>query len=173
LCGGVLMEAESKTLEQNKQETPLSFNAKVAVIGFYGGLIWSVLGYFTYLLNFTKYGPALVLSPWALGDWKTKTLGQFIGIIVIALISILVAFAYKFVLSQIKSIWAGILFGIVLWGIVFYILNPIFPNLENVTELGRNTLATSICIYILYGLFVGYSISFEYNESQSSKDEEK
>ena len=52
LCGRVVrMEAEAKKLEQNQKESPLSFNSKVAVIGFYGGLIWSVLGYLAYLLN--------------------------------------------------------------------------------------------------------------------------
>jgi hypothetical protein len=163
------MEAEAKKLEQNKREAPLSFNSKVAVIGFYGGLIWSLVGYIIYLLNFTKYGPAMILTPWALGDWKTRTLGHIIGIVVIALISILVAFGYRFLFAKAKNIWLGIIYGIVLWFIVFYVLNPIFPDLDGITELGRNTFTTTICLYILYGLFIGFSISFEYNESQESE----
>lgn len=167
------MEPEKKKLEQNDKETPLSFNTKVAIIGFYGGLIWSIIGYFTYLLNFTKYGPALILSPWLLGEWKNKTIGQLIGIGLIALISILVAFGYKFTLAKVKNIWVSILFGIVLWLLVFYLLNPIFPNLEHITKLDKNTLATTLCLYILYGLFIGFSVSFEQHELQESENASK
>lgn len=158
------METEAKKLEQNKREAPLSLNAKVAVIGFFGGLIWSVVGYLVFLFNFSKYGPALALSPWILGDWKTKTLGHIVSILFIALISILVAFGYRFILAKTKSIWPSIIFGLALWGIVFYLLNPIFPNIANVRDMGINTIVTTLCLYALYGLFIGYSISFEYNE---------
>jgi hypothetical protein len=60
--------------------------------------------------------------------------------------------------------WVGIVFGAALWGLVFFILNPMFPNLQTVFELPRNTIVTTACLYILYGVFVGYSISFDYNE---------
>lgn len=163
--------AGNKKLAQNDKETPLSFNAKVAVIGFYGGLIWGIIGYLIYLLNFTKYGPALFLNPWALGDWKSKTLGQFISIVLIALLSILVAYGYRFTLAKFKNVWVAIGYGIVLWLIVFYVLNPIFPDLEPITELDKNTLVTTLCLYILYGLFIGFSVSFEYHEFQQSKKE--
>ncbi|MEH7367342.1 YqhR family membrane protein, partial [Priestia megaterium] len=37
-------------------------------------------------------------------------------------------------------------------------------------ELPANTIISSLCIYILYGVFIGYSISFEAAELQT-KDE--
>lgn len=50
-----------------------------------------------------------------------------------------------------------------------FVFNPIFQDVRAVTELKSDTIITTICIYLLYGLFVGYSISFEYNELNSEK----
>jgi hypothetical protein len=159
--------AQEQKMEQNQKEQPMSFWAKAAVIGFCGGFFWSLIGYIVYILNFSKVGPALVLSPWVLGEWKTQTLGQLIGIVVIAFLSIIAALIYKAVFAKLKGIWAPIIFGLVLWFLVFYLLKPIFPNLESMKEMGWNTIITTLCFYILYGLFVGYSISFDYHENQN------
>ncbi|MDN4525283.1 YqhR family membrane protein [Fictibacillus fluitans] len=152
--------------DKNKQEEPGSFMGRVVSVGFFGGLFWGIIGYFAYYLNLSKIGPALVLAPWALGKWKGQWLGQLIGVVVISLLSILVAIVYRYLFARIKSKVAGIFFGILLWFLVFYLLHPIFPGLEAMNKIGRNTLATTLCLYILYGVFVGYSISFEYQERQ-------
>lgn len=154
---------------ENKYSNSITTNGRVIMIGFFGGLIWSILGYLAYMINFTKVGPALILAPWALGKWKDKTLGQFIGIVAICIVSILLALLYKYVLGKIKSLWIGIGFGLILWVIIFYILQPWIPGLGHVTQLGKNTISTTACLFSLYGLFVGYSISFDM-ESYSNAD---
>ncbi|WP_199425713.1 YqhR family membrane protein [Thermaerobacillus caldiproteolyticus] len=151
-------------LEQNKREQPMSLLMKVMITGFVGGVFWSSLGYLAYFFHFTELSPNMILHPWALGDWKYGKLGNYIAIFLIGLISILVAFIYYAFFKQMKSMWAGIFYGVALWFIVFYVLNPIFPNLQPVSELERNTIVTTICLYILYGVFIGYSISFEAQE---------
>lgn len=155
------VERNNPKLEQNKNEKPLSHLSKVMIIGFFGGIFWSFIGYIAYYFNFTELGPSLILQPWAIGDWKNETIGQWIGIIVIGIISIGAALLYNVFLKNTQKIWPGILFGVALWAIVFYILNPIFPNLESVREFSINTIITTICLYILYGVFVGYSISYD------------
>ncbi|MDN4074713.1 YqhR family membrane protein [Fictibacillus terranigra] len=158
--------------DKNKRDEAMSFMARVVSVGFFGGLFWGIVGYFAYYLNLSKIGPALILAPWALGKWKSQWLGQLIGVIAISLISILVAICYRYLLSRVKSMVGGLTFGILLWVIVFYLLHPIFPGLEPISQLGRNTIATTLCLYILYGVFVGYSISFEYQELQSAQSRE-
>ncbi len=153
-------------LEQNKHEEPMSFHTTVASIGFFGGLIWSFIGYLAFFFNFVRVGPALVLMPWALGDWKNGPIGQLVGIAVIAVLSIGVAFLYRYLLARFNSIWPGLFFGVGLWFIVFYFLNPIFPGLKPLANLDMNTIITSACLYILYGVFIGYSISYEFSERQ-------
>ncbi len=170
------METERKQderLEQNKDERQFSFTGRVLTIGFVGGVFWSLIGYGVYMLNFTKIRPALVLSPWVVGDWKDKALGDWIGIFIIGLLSMLVAVIYKVVLAKFKHMVTGVLYGIALWLIVFYLLRPMFPGLKPIQELGTNTLVTTLCLYVLYGLFIGFSISFEYDELQKAHDARK
>ncbi|MCH1626611.1 YqhR family membrane protein [Ferdinandcohnia quinoae] len=156
---------------RQSRESPSSFLGKVVTIGLVGGIFWSLLSYVSYILNFTEISPNLVLQPWLIGEWKNRVLGQFIGILVIGIISIGVALMYYALLKRFQSIWIGMIYGIVLWAIVFYVLNPIFPDLKTVGQLDMNTLITTICFYILYGVFIGYSISFEANEISRLKTE--
>lgn len=161
---------DNPNLEQNKKEQPASAMGKVISVGFIGGVFWSALAYLAYFLNFTEVSPNLILQPFALGDWKEGTLGNIISIVLIGVVSIGVALVYYAILKRFQSMWVGIAFGAVLWALVFFILNPIFPNLDTVYELPRGTIVTTVCFYILYGVFVGYSISFDYNEFQTSAE---
>lgn len=151
-------------LEQNKKEPPVSSVNKAIVTGFIGGVFWSLLAYLAYILNFTVISPNLILQPFTLGEWKNGTLGNFIGVVLIGILSIGVALIYYAILKRFTSMWVGIIYGAALFALVFFLLNPIFPNLQTVFELPRATVVTTACIYILFGVFVGYSISFDYNE---------
>ncbi len=159
-----MTENKSGKLEQNNRETQMGLTGKTAVTGLFGGIFWSLLGYIAYLLNFTSLSPSLVLAPWAVGDWKNGQLGNIIGIAAIGLLSILAAFIYYALLKNITTMWGGFLFGAGLFLLVFFILNPLFPGLKSIAEFDRNTLFTTSALYLLYGVFIGYSISYEHNE---------
>lgn len=158
------MAEENEKLEQNQQEKPMSLLAMALLTGFVGGILWSGLGYIAYLFNFTEVSPNVLLEPWALGDWKERWLGTVISIILIGVLGMVAALIYYGALRKFKNIFISILYGIVLFLLVFFILNPIFPGIEPFNELKRDTIITSSCLYILFGTFVGYSISFEEEE---------
>lgn len=149
---------------QSQYEQSLSFNSTIAIIGFFGGLIWSLVGYFAFYLNFTRVGPALVLMPWAFGDWKNGWLGHIVGIVFISILSIAAAFLYRLIFVKINKLWPGILFGFLVWLVIFGLLNPMFPGLKPLSALDANTIITTCCLYIVWGVFIGYSISYEYHE---------
>lgn len=153
-----------QAFEQNKTEQPMKFHTKVVLIGFFGGLLSSLLALFSFYFHFMTFGPALILMPWALGDWKTTYLGQSVGVAVIAVVSILIAFIYKWLLQKVNTMWAGVGFGALLWVIVFYICNPFIPGLKSVQQMGIHSLVTSFSLFLIYGLFIGYSISYEYQQ---------
>lgn len=160
------MAEDNSKLEQNQKEKPISFMTMVLLTGFIGGILWSGLGYLAYVFHFTEIRPNIILEPWALGDWKNQWLGTVISIIFIGVLSIVAALIYYAVLKKVKSILAGIGFGIAIFLLIFLVLNPIFPGMEPIGELKRNTIITSVCLYILYGTFIGYSISYEYQEQE-------
>lgn len=155
---------DNKQLEQNQQESKMSLIGKVAVIGFIGGVFWSFIGYLAHALNFTKISPNVILEPWMKGKWIHHWRGFIITLLLLGVISIGVAFLYYICCRNIKSMWAGATFGIVLLLIVVFLFHPLFPGIRPIKELHTNTLITTICLYLLYGVFVGYSISYEQNE---------
>ncbi|CAG9619238.1 YqhR family membrane protein [Sutcliffiella rhizosphaerae] len=161
--------SEKKKLEQNEREEPMSFMTKVVVTGFIGGVFWSLIGYCAYSFSFTEISPNVVLQPWALGNWKEGWLGHIISVILLGLFGIGAALIYSMALKKFNQFWIGIIYGGALWALVFFLLNPMFPSIKTVRELTLDTNVTNICLYILFGVFVGYSISFEHNEMQSQK----
>ncbi|GKU81153.1 YqhR family membrane protein [Niallia sp. NCCP-28] len=163
---------QSKKKKQ-QHEKPMSFIALVIWTGMIGGIVWSSIGYFAYYLNFTEIPVNILLEPWALGEWKRGWLGTSISIIVLGALSTGAAFAYYLALRKFKKIYISIGFGLALFALVFIVLNPIFPSMDPFLKLNRDTLITSACLYVLYGVFVGYTISYEESEIQTKKMKEK
>lgn len=168
--GGGSMAEEHNKLEQEQHEKPMSLMGLTIITGFFGGILWSSVSYLAYIFQFTEIRPNVILEPWAIGSWKEGWLGTVISIFLIGLLSIGVALIYYLTLRKLTRMYFGIGFGIVLFLLVFFILNPIFPGIPPFTELERNTIVTSICFYILYGAFIGYSISFEESEIRKMKE---
>ncbi|CAM3804156.1 YqhR family membrane protein [Mesobacillus zeae] len=160
------MEEEKGKLEQEKHEEPMTFIGMVAITGLFGGILWSALAQLACYFNFTDIRVNVILEPWALGDWKKGWIGTVFSILTIGVISIGASFIYYWTMRKIKSMWGGIGFGLLLFLLVFYVLNPIFPGIKPFWELSRNTIITSACFYLLYGVFIGYSISFEESEKK-------
>jgi len=136
---------------------------KALYTGFIGGILGGVFGKILYYFNFIKVGPkSFVLTSWNDADWTDSHLGIIISIILIGFISIGVAFIYYLVFKNVNSVWMGLVYGGILWGIVFYILKPLFTNVPPLNELGMSTIISTICLYILYSVFIGYTISYDY-----------
>lgn len=159
---------ENEQMKQDhQQEKPMSFIMMVIVTGLIGGIFWSGLSYLAYVFNFTEIRPNVILEPWTIGDWKNQWLGTVISIFLIGILSIGIALVYYAILRKFKSMLVGIGYGIGLFLLVFFVLNPIFPSIRPFGELERNTIITSICFYVLYGVFIGYSISYEDSENRN------
>ncbi|ADI26119.1 YqhR family membrane protein [Geobacillus sp. C56-T3] len=159
-----MMVEQKGELEQEKTERPMTLIQKTIIIGFVGGVFWSLIGYLAYFFHFSEISPNMILIPWVAGDWKYGKAGNYAAIVLIGIISIAAALLYYAFLRKIAGMWAGMVYGVVLWMMVFYLFNPLFPNVQPVADLEANTIITTLCLYILYGVFVGYSISFEAQE---------
>jgi hypothetical protein len=141
---------------------PMSFAAIVFWTGLVGGLFWATIGFLAYYFNFTEIRPNVILEPWALGEWKNKWIGTVISIILMGILSVGAAFAYSVVLKKFNGIWLGLGYGLGLFLVIYIVLNPIFTGIKPFFDLSLNTVITTVCIYLVYGLFIGYSINYEY-----------
>jgi len=152
-----------KKLEREK-EKPFSFRRTIVSAGFGGGVIWSLAGYLAYFFNFTEIRPNMLWKPWVHAGWKAGWIGDLAAVLAIGILGIAAAFLYYFSLRNVPSVWAGVLYGGVLFVFVFYLLNPVLPGFNPPWKLDANTIVTSLCLYVLFGMFVGYTISYEYGE---------
>ncbi|RKD25562.1 hypothetical protein BEP19_01050 [Ammoniphilus oxalaticus] len=140
---------------------------KALVVGAVGGLFWSLLGYAFYSMNFTKLGPAVVVSPFFVSKAADKPLAQFTGMAVITALSIGFALLYVYLFSKYYTPWIGIASGVVLFALFFYALNPLFQwTKKPLHQIGMNTFSTTLSLFLLYGLFVGFSLSAEFSSKE-------
>ncbi|WP_028783183.1 YqhR family membrane protein [Thalassobacillus devorans] len=163
---------EDKKLEQNQREKPASIVNKSLLTGFVGGMIWSIFGAISYYFSFTEVSPAsfVIRSFWQT-SWSSAFLGEVLGVTGVSMVSILGALVYYLVLKKTNGLMPGILYGLAIWGVLFYLLNPIFTAVPALPDLTSDTIVTTICLFVLYGTFVGYSISYEYHDlNQPSSD---
>ncbi|MCO7126577.1 YqhR family membrane protein [Sporolactobacillus shoreicorticis] len=164
------MVRHKKKIKGKKKNKLSKSIGRTAITGLFGGMFWSAMGLICYLLNFSIVGPSLLFAPLTFWKWRNEIGGQLIAITGIGVISILIALIYMLLFSKIKSIWFSIGFGLLLWGCVFFLCQPFLNGLPYLTRLDRNTLTTTLCLYALYGLFIGYSISFDFEENSKGSN---
>lgn len=148
---------------------PLSYGATVTAIGLFAGVFWGGIFQLFAYFNFTEIGPTFVIRTWIKADFVKGWMGVILSLVCLSLISLLLACFYSVVFRKINSYWLGAGYGLVIWAFIFLLLRPLFPGMKTVMELSFNTIITTVCLFLLYGLFVGYSISFEYHERQLEK----
>lgn len=158
-----------KTKQQkNKKQTFGKSVGRASVIGLFAGFYWGSIALICQLIHFSTVGPSLVFSPFIPRRINQRILTQFIAIAVICLLSVIVALLFQFTLSRFKTIWTGLGYGAVLWGAVFIGFRYWLPGLPLFFRLGWNTFWTTFCLFLLYGLFIGYSIAFDLNEKPAA-----
>ena len=138
------------------------------VVGGVGGAFWSFIGYAAYFMNFTLIGPSIWIKPFVTEDFLVQPLAHLIGIAVGTFLSILVAFLYAFTLAKYYAPWIGLGFGLALFLLTYYVINPLLALTKKpIHNMGVNTFTTEICLFLLFGLFIGFSLSVEYSSKEA------
>lgn len=157
------MAKEMKTDEMDKNQ----LFPRAVIIGLVGGLLLGVFLWIGFHFNFTEIAPkTYLLKPWVDAGWVDRFFGHVVAILITCVVSLIPTVIYYSLLQKINSMWVGVGYGILLWGILFFLLQPMIPRTRSMMELSADTWVTTICTFILYGLFVGYSISYDYHEKE-------
>lgn len=141
-------------------------------IGLSGGVIWGLISLSLYYLQFTDIGPSIYAKPILAPEYEMKWQGHMIGLGFFVLFTLIESFLYAVFFIKFKSPWLGIAYGLILWGFIFILVNPIFHLTKPVKDLGFNTNSVMISLYILIGLFIGYSLSIEFNNQEGNQETE-
>lgn len=158
-------------MNKNKQVDRFFLLMRSLLTGFISGLLWSSIGVAMYYFNFIEVTPkTFILSPWKSITWTHGWIGDLISIIIVAIFSIFLAFIYYILFKKFPSIWGGIIYGCIIWLIFFFGVQPLFPHVKQLADLSKETIVTTISLFVLYGTFIGYSISFDYHDTFIAKE---
>lgn len=136
---------------------------KSIVIGISGGIIWSAIFVLLHYFNMIEVDPVLPLELIFGGaGWTETVYARLLMVTCIGILSIFVAMLYFVSLKSIESWMAGALYGIIIWVIIFILIPLLFGKLDYFSEHTIHSNIAVICICLLYGIFIGYSISFDY-----------
>lgn len=158
--------------EQNQDQTQEEMNGnvnfnKIAGIGFFGGIFWSVVLLVLSYFDFTQIGPTFVIEKIHFGKWANNYVEYLISIVGLGIISIIIAFIFYFIGRRFTGVLPGIFFGLILWVIVFLVLGKLAFDLKAIKDYSSDTTVTTICLAILYGTFISYSVSFAFQEQKT------
>lgn len=178
------IQAQVETEEQNQQgqgkgqgnvadqgqspdvtKSTINFN-KIVSIGFFGGIFWSTVSFVLSFFDFTQIGPTFVLKKIPLGKWANFYIEVALSIFCIGVISIVIAFIFYFIGKKFTGVLPGVFYGLLWWIIIFLVLGRIAFDLKPIKDYSSDTLVTSICLFILYGTFISYSVSFASQEEE-------
>ena len=147
-----------------KKTNPYSY---ALFIGFFAGVIWGFVRWMFYGLKFTKELPGYWLEPFFRNSFLKTSWGAVAGIGGFIIFSIIAALIYQLLLHKLKGPWPGIIYGFAWWIIIFVLVGPWLNMTTVITKAGWEGLAAEICVSLLWGSFIGYSISFEINDEAS------
>lgn len=151
---------ERNTNRNPEQTNPVLYSLK---IGFYGGLIWGLIRWLATGLNFTNVTQAFLLDPFVPRSLLGGFYWQAAGLAMFILMSIIAALIYVTILGRFRGPWPGLLFGAAWWGLAYAFAGPIVGMVPPLNQIGWNSMITDFCLFMMWGLFIGFSIAFEFH----------
>lgn len=136
-------------------------------IGFFAGLLFGMLRWMFYLMQFTKELPGFLVKPFYKDAFLAQGWGGVTGVVFFILFSIGAAMLYMLLMGRLKGPWPGIVYGAVWWALLFAAAGPFLGLTMPAWKAGWNTFSTEICVFVVWGLFIGYSIAFEFTDEAS------
>lgn len=153
----------SKSHQQQSEHTnPWIFALE---LGFFAGLIWGGLRWLMYWLSFTKVSPGFMAEPFFKHDFLTTAVGHLVGYLLFIVFSVLVSLLYVLTLRKLKGPWPGMIYGVFWWSIVFIAGSQLFL-MQRPFMLPWNSVISEFCIFLLWGLFIGYTTALEYTDER-------
>jgi uncharacterized membrane protein YagU involved in acid resistance len=137
------------------------------VIGFFAGVIWWGIKIGFYYFKFTKVLPGFLAVPWFTKDFLNSWNGHMVGWVFFIGFSIIAALIYALLFHKLLGPWPGIIYGIAWWVVLYLRIGPLLGMMKWIYWMNWDTIITEISIFILWGVFIGYSVAFEFNDESA------
>ncbi|CAH1217998.1 MULTISPECIES: YqhR family membrane protein [Paenibacillus] len=162
-------KARPRQSQQQGHTKPLPFAIE---LGFFAGFIWGGVHWFFYFLHFTVVPIGFLAEPFFKHRFIYTAAGHLTGWLFFIAFSILVSVIYTFSLRKQKGPIPGMVYGIVWWVILFVILGPKLGMMKPINRLTWDSIFTELCFFLLWGLFIGYTVAMEYTDERKREPEE-
>lgn len=156
--------------ERVRPSHPLAFSM---VVGLFAGIFWGLTRWLAAGFHFTTVPQAFLADPFVRRSVLASTGWQWFGLLLFIVMSVVAAIVYLLVLGRLSGPWPGIIFGAAWWGLLFIVLGPRIGLVEPIRKLGWSTIITELCLYLVWGLFIGYSIAFEFHDEAAREPASK
>ncbi|MFS0722775.1 YqhR family membrane protein [Paenibacillus sp. 1P07SE] len=123
-----------------------------------------IVRWLLYIVHFTTVVPGFLVEPFFRRSFLESYWGILIGWGSFVIFSIVAAYLYKALLGRFSGPGAGILYGILWWVVLFASIGPLIGLMAPLPQLGWNTIVAELCVFTVWGLFIGYSIAFEFHD---------
>lgn len=166
------MQTDRAERQQQRNEhtrrNPIWFAVQV---GFFGAVIFGFVRGVVHYFQFTEVDPGFLLKPFVSDDFLAGTGGYAAGFLSFLAVSIIASLLYLIFASKLKGPWPGILYG-VLWFLVLYMLiGMLFGMVPPLGVISWDSLWSDFTIFVFWGVFIGYAISFEYTDERQREKE--
>lgn len=135
-------------------------------IGLFAGIIWGAVKAFSFYLKFSKVPASFLAKPFLLPKLYNSAAGFWTGWLFFIGFSIAAAWLYAALFRGIRGPWPGIAYGLVWWALLYLLLGPSMGMMKWIYRLNWNTIVTDFLLFVIWGLFIGYSISFEFTNER-------
>lgn len=135
-------------------------------LGFYAGFIWGGIRWIFYAFHFTTVLPGFLLEPFFKHSFLKTAAGQISGWLSFIVLSVLASLVYVYLFRKAKGPWPGIAYGIVWWVVLFIVLSPWLHLSMPIKRLTWDTNISEVCLFLLWGLFIGYTTAEEYTDER-------
>jgi len=132
-------------------------------IGFFAGLIWGLIRWLAVSLNFTKVPAAFLADPWVRRSELAHISWQFVGLLLFVVMSMAAALVYYGLMRRFRGPVPGLVFGALWWAVLYAGAGPLIGLVPPLKRIGWDSLFTDFCLFVCWGLFIGYSIAYEYH----------
>ncbi|MGN7761595.1 YqhR family membrane protein [Paenibacillus sp. 22594] len=160
----------SKSYTQKSEHTNLwTFSLE---LGYFAGLIWGGARWLMYAMHFTKVLPGFLAEPFFKHDFLKTSAGNLIGYLFFIACSVIATLLYVLLFRKLKGPWPGMIYGVLWWSAIFLAGSWLFLQ-QRPFRLPWNSVISEFCIFLLWGLFIGYTAAIEYTDERKREQQTK
>ncbi|MNW36801.1 hypothetical protein D3C74_138200 [compost metagenome] len=134
--------------------------------GFFAGVIWGCVRWLTHYMHFTRVEPGFLAEPFFRHSFIVSGAGQITGLLFFIAFSVLASLLYALTMKTLKGPYPGMIYGVVWWAILFVLAGPKLGMMSPVNRSTWDSIFTDFCLMLIWGLFIGYTISVEFTDDR-------